>query len=47
MQSAVREMALSYFKGLNKTQKIKLMKRIVALLDEEEKLALAKIIVGK
>ena len=43
----MEEMALNYFRGLSKSEKKNLMKKIVASLSEEEKLDLAKLIVGK
>ncbi|MFA5931673.1 MAG: hypothetical protein WC821_05180 [archaeon] len=43
----MEEMALNYFRGLSKFDKKRLMKKIVASLNDEEKLDLAKLIVGK
>jgi hypothetical protein len=47
MGDGVEEMALGYFSGLSKRDKVRLMKRIVALLSEEERLELAKILLKK
>jgi hypothetical protein len=41
------EMAINYFRGLTKEQRKVLVKRLFDSLDDDEKLEIAKIIVGK
>lgn len=41
------EMALNYFRGLSKGERNRLVKRIFNSLSDEEKLELAKVLVGK
>ncbi len=43
----MEEMALNYFRGLSKSEKKQLMKKIVNSLDEEEKIDLAKLLLKK
>jgi hypothetical protein len=43
----MEEMALNYFRGLDKTEKKHLMKKIVESLSEGEKLELAKLLLKK
>ena len=41
------EMAVNYFRGLEKSQKKALIKKIFAELTEQEKLEIAKMLLGK
>jgi len=43
----IEEMALEYFRNMTKSDRKRLVKRIFNSLSEEEKLDLAKMIVGK
>ena len=43
----IEEMALEYFRNMTKADRKRLVKRIFNSLSEEEKLELAKMIVGK
>ncbi len=43
----MEEMALSYFRSLSKAERKRLVKRIFDALSDEEKLEVAKMIVGK
>jgi hypothetical protein len=43
----IEDIALNYFRGLEKAEKKALIKRIFDSLSEEEKLDIAKLIVGK
>jgi hypothetical protein len=43
----MEEMAIEYFRGLSKSEKKKLIKRIFDSLEEDEKLEIAKLLVGK
>jgi len=43
----MEEMALEYFRSMSKSDRKRLVKKIFAALSEEEKLELAKMIVGK
>jgi len=43
----IEEMALNYFRGLNRSEKKKLIKRLFDSMTEEEKVDLAKILLGK
>ncbi len=43
----MEEMALEYFRNLSKAEKKRLVKKIFGALTEEEKVDLAKILVGK
>ncbi|MFA5126079.1 MAG: hypothetical protein WC462_03685 [archaeon] len=43
----MEEMAIEYFKGLCKTEKKRLIKKIIDSLSEKEKVELAKMIIGK
>jgi len=43
----LEEMALNYFRNLSKGERKRLVKRIFNSLSDEEKLELAKMIVGK
>ena len=41
------EMALNYYKGLSKTEKKRIMKKLFDMLNDDEKLEFAKMFVGK
>ena len=43
----MEEIALEYFRNLSKGERKKLVKKIFSALSDEEKLELAKMIVGK
>ena len=43
----MEEMALNYFRGLNKNEKKELMKKIINSLTEKEKIELAKLLLKK
>ncbi len=43
----MEELALDYFRGLNRVEKKSLIKKILASLSEEEKLDLAKMLIKK
>ena len=43
----MEEMALNYFRGLPKAERKKLVKKIFEALSDDEKVELAKMIVGK
>ena len=43
----MEEMALEYFRNMSKSDRKRLVKRIFNFLTDEEKLELAKMIVGK
>ena len=47
MGNGMEEMALMYFHNLPKGQKRKLMQKIVNLLNDDEKIELAKMIIKK
>ncbi len=43
----MEDMAIDYFRGLDKSEKKRLLKKIVEAMTEEEKVELAKLIVSK
>jgi len=43
----IEEMAVNYFRGLSKSEKKALIKRIFDELSDEEKVAIAKMLLGK
>jgi hypothetical protein len=43
----MEDLALEYFRGLDKEEKKRIMKKIIASLSTEEKIELAKLILGK
>lgn len=43
----MEEMALNYFRGLNKSEKKQLMRKIIDSLSEEERVELAKLLLKK
>ena len=47
MRKMIEDIALNYFRGLPKKEKNALIKKIFDSLSEEEKLEIAKILVGK
>ncbi|MGI6589653.1 MAG: hypothetical protein ACOX1V_03260 [Candidatus Iainarchaeum sp.] len=47
MSEGMEQIALNYFHNLPKSKKMKIMKEVVGLLEEDEKVELAKMLLKK